>query len=154
MSLAPHFTMIEVVRSQTAAKQGIDNQLPSALRYNIGRTAQFMECVRALLGDDPIKVTSWYRCQMLNSAVGGTKTSMHPKGLAVDFKHSVLFLEEVYSRIAASTLPYDQLIIEGTRSNAEWIHLGLSEGEPRRDTMTADRDRIGGPMAYIRTAEG
>ena len=150
MTLAPNFSMTEVVRSATAADQGIDNTVPLALRSNVGRITEFMECVRWLLGDVPIIVTSWYRCQMLNSAVGGSKTSAHMKGLAMDFKHSVLALEEVFVEIRASRLPYDQLIIEGTQGKAEWMHLGLSEGEPRLEAMTADRDRIDGPMAFRR----
>lgn len=151
MALAPHFTMIEVVRSATAAKQGMDNTVPLALRYNVGRITQFMECVRALLGDQAITVTSWYRCQMLNSAIGGSKTSVHMKGLAMDFKHSVMALEEVFVAIRESSLPFDQLIIEGTQGKAEWIHIGLSEDEPRLMALTADRDRVDGPMVYRRS---
>ena len=150
MVLAPHFSMTEVARSATAAKQGIDNSVPLALRYNIGRIAEFMECVRWLLSDVPIIVTSWYRCQMLNSAIGGSETSAHMKGLAMDFKHSVMALEDVFDEIRASKLPYDQLIIEGTQGKAEWMHVGLSIGEPRLEAMMADRDRIDGPMAYRR----
>ena len=91
---------------------------------------------------------------MLNSAVGGSQTSAHMKGLAMDFKHSVLALEEVFVEIRASKLPYDQFIIEGTQGKAEWMHVGLSIGEPRLEAMTADRDRIDGPMAYTRMIEG
>ena len=152
--LAPHFSMVEVVRSATAANQGIDNQVPLPLRYYVGRMAEFMECVRMVLGEDPISVTSWFRCQMLNSAIGGSRTSAHMKGLAVDFVHSVLSLEEVFSLISKSLLPFDQLIIEGTQGKAEWLHVGLSEGEPRGDILTADRDRIDGPMAYKRVIAG
>ena len=151
MALSPHFSMVEVVRSATAARQGIDNKIPLPLRYNIGRMVEFMECVRTLLGEDPVHVTSWFRCQMLNSAIGGSQTSAHMKGLGVDFKHSVLSLEEAFTQLAASLLPFDQLIIEGTQGRAEWLHLGLSEGEPRGDVLTANRERIDGPMAYRRT---
>jgi len=152
--LAPHFTMVEVVRSHTASEQGIDNTVPLSLRYNVGRMAQFMECVRWLLGDVPIRVSSWYRSQMLNSAIGGSKTSAHVKGLAVDFEHSVMALEEVFVEVQASGLPYDQLIIEGTQGKAEWLHIGLSEGEPRLEALTADRDRVEGPMVYRRVLAG
>lgn len=154
MTLAPHFSMAEVTRSATASARGIDNSVPLGFRSNIGRTAQFMECIRALLGGDPIRVTSWYRSPSLNVAVGGSESSVHPKALAVDWQHSVLDLGEAFARIADSALPFDQLIIEGTADGAQWIHVGLSEGEPRRGAMRAQGDRLGGPMTYTRIAEG
>ena len=154
MSLAPHFSMAEVTRSATASAKGIDNTVPLPFRYNVGRMAEFMECIRALLGGDPIKVTSWYRCPALNEAVGGSETSVHPKALAVDWKHSVLDLGEAFARIVESALPFDQLIIEGTADGAQWIHTGLSEGIPRRGAMQAQGERLGGPMTFTRIAEG
>ena len=154
MTLASHFTLVEVMRSGTAAERGIDNSVPLPLRYNIGRITEFMECVRWVLGDAPIIVTSWYRCQALNSAIGGSKTSAHMKGLAMDFKHSVLSLESVFDEIRQFGLPFDQLIIEGTRGKAEWLHLGLSEDEPRGDVLLADRDQASASMAYTRVMEG
>ena len=150
--LAPHFTMAEVTRSSTAKAKGIDNSVPIHLNRNIGRIAEFMECVRWYLGDVPIIVSSWYRCPTLNKAIGGSQTSAHMKGLAMDFSHSVLALEEVFVEIKGSRLPYDQLIIEGTKGKAEWIHLGLSEDAPRLEAMTASRDFTGGPMIFTRIA--
>ncbi len=155
MTLAPHFTMAEVARSSTAAARGIDNAVPLGLRYNVGRMAEFMECIRALLGGDPIHVTSWYRCDTLNEAVGGSETSVHRLALAVDWRHGVLELEDAFARIEAATLPFDQLIIEGTADGAQWIHTGLSkQREPRREAMRARGERLGGPMTYTRVAEG
>ena len=150
--LAPHFTMAEVVRSSTASEEGIDNTVPLALNRNIGRIAEFMECVRWLLGDVIINVSSWYRCEVLNKAVGGSKTSAHMKGLAMDFNHSVLALEEVFVEIKESRLPFDQLIIEGTQGKAEWMHIGLSEDIPRLEAMTANREWMEGDMTYTRVA--
>jgi hypothetical protein len=146
--------MAEVTRSATASARGIDNSVPLSLRYNIGRMAEHMECVRALLGGEPIKVNSWYRCPTLNTAVGGSETSVHPKALAVDWRHSTLDLEEAFDRVNASALPFDQLIIEGTADGAQWIHLGLSEGIPRRGAMRAHGAQLGGPMTFTRVAEG
>ena len=150
--LAPHFTMAEVVRSSTAKAKGIDNSVPIHLNRNIGRIAEFMECVRWFLGDVVINVSSWYRCPTLNKAIGGSETSAHMKGLAMDFSHSVLALEEVFVEIKESRLPFDQLIIEGTQGKAEWMHIGLSEDIPRIEALTANRGWDGGAMNYIRVA--
>lgn len=148
MPLAPNFTMVEAIRSATAATKGIDNSIPITYRYNIGRTAEMMECIRVLLGGEPIIITSWFRADALNKAIGGSKTSVHPKGLAVDWKPTITSLKEAFRVIAKSYLPYDQLIMEGTKDGAGWIHTGLSEKKPRRQVMQATGDKLGGPMAF------
>jgi len=150
MALSPHFSMNETIRSATAASKGIDNQVPLVYRYNIGRTAQLMEDIRALLGSHPLKVTSWYRSDTLNKAIGGSETSAHPKGLAVDWKPTVdgMNILDAFHTVAKSALPFDQLIMEGTKDGAQWIHVGLSVKNPRRQVMEAHGDKLGGPMAF------
>lgn len=148
MILSAHFSLEEVTRSATAAAKGIDNEVPLGYRYNIGRTAEMMEHVRALLGGEPIKVMSWFRCSGLNVAIGGSKTSRHMEGLACDWKHSRLDLREAFQRVATSFLPFDQLILEGTKDGAGWIHLGLSTGNPRLQVLLAEGDTLGGPMTF------
>lgn len=150
MTLAPHFAMSEVSRSATAAAKGIDNSVPLPLRYNIGRTAELMEHIRELLGGHPLKVTSWYRCEALNTAIGGSKSSAHMKGLAVDWKPTHLELRAAFSRVGTSAIPFDQLIVEGTKSGAGWIHIGLSEREPRREILSAFGEQLGGRMDFSR----
>ncbi len=150
MTLSPHFTMKEGVWSATASAKGIDNTIPQLLRTNLGRSAEFMECIRAELGSESIKVTSWFRCAILNQTIGGSKTSRHMDARAVDWKHATLTLEEAFERVADSRLPFDQLILEGTKDGAGWIHVGLSTARPRRDVMRAKGDVLGGPMAFTR----
>ncbi len=156
MILSPHFSINEVTRSATASRTGIDNAVPLGFRYNVGRVAEFMECVRALLGGQPIKVTSWFRCMELNQAIGGSKTSRHMEALAVDWKHGRLELAAAFEHVAESSLPFDQLILEGTKDGAGWIHLGLSTGDPRRQVLRAKGDTLGGPMKFtrVRIADG
>lgn len=45
-----------------------------------------LEQLRAMLGDDPITITSGYRCPKHNKEVGGAKHSQHMKGKAADIK--------------------------------------------------------------------
>ncbi len=145
--LAPHFTFEEVIRSATAARLGIDNAVPDELLGNIYRTAQFLEDVRALV-DSPIRVTSWFRCLELNTAIGGSRTSRHMVGLAADCQTVSTELEVAFDLIVASALPFDQLIIERTRDGARWLHIGLSENKPRRQVLRADGSTLGGPMSF------
>lgn len=151
--ISPHFTWAEVTRSPTAAAKGIDNSLPEELEGNARRTAEAMERVRAVVGG-PLQVNSWYRCPELNTAIGGSKTSVHPKALAVDFHPLAMPLAEAFRRIAESDIEFDQLIIERTNSGAHWIHFGLSDGLGRRQVLSAAGDTLGGPMHFERVLVG
>jgi zinc D-Ala-D-Ala carboxypeptidase len=135
--LSKNFTLEEFTDSQTAARKHINNAPPAQELVNLKRTAEVMEKVRTLLGDKPILVSSGYRSPAVNAAVGGSKSSAHMSGLAVDFscpgfgtpKHICKTLEP-----HMKALGVDQLIHEYN----QWIHLGLSAGAPRHMALTID----------------
>ncbi len=66
------------------------------IELNIIRLAQYMDKVRACLGNHPLIVTSWYRPAKENKRVGGAKNSQHLYGLAVDFKSNYLSPANIY----------------------------------------------------------
>jgi zinc D-Ala-D-Ala carboxypeptidase len=139
--LTEHFSLAEMTDSQTAARKGINNVPPanSQERKNLQRTAEVMELVRTLLGDKPILISSGYRSPQVNAAVGGSKSSAHMSGLAVDFscpgagspKHICKTLEP-----HMKNLGIDQLIHEYDT----WVHLGLRAADmtPRHQALTID----------------
>lgn len=133
--LSPHFSLQEFTASQTASREGIPNQPDAAAMTNLKRTADIMERVRLLLGEKPIIISSGYRGPQLNAAVGGATSSAHCFGLAADFTcpgfgdpHQVCKAIEPH----LSELEIDQLIYE----YSDWVHLGLSSGPPRHQTLT------------------
>jgi hypothetical protein len=133
--LTDHFTLAEMVASQTAARHGIDNTPPPAIIANLQRTAQMLERVRVVLGSKPILISSGYRSPTLNAAVGGVSTSAHTQGLAADFICPGFGSPiEICRKLMVSGLDFDQLIQEGT-----WVHIGLAaDGKrPRRELLTA-----------------
>jgi zinc D-Ala-D-Ala carboxypeptidase len=134
--LSLNFSLEEMVRSQTALRKGIDNT-PSLLviEHLKHLAAELLEPVRAELGV-PLHTDSGYRSMLLNDAVGGSPTSVHPLGLAADEIPIGMDLAEAFARIRArKDLPIDQLIIECNT----WLHIGAARpGEtPRREFMTA-----------------
>jgi zinc D-Ala-D-Ala carboxypeptidase len=137
MNLSDHFTVEELVQSQTAERRGIDNTPTDAIIANLRFLASRLEQVRALLGA-PILISSGYRCPALNQAVGGAANSQHMQGLAADLICPRMGTPvEVCRRIAQSDLAFDQLIYEYT-----WCHLGLGQrlgDPPRRHIMTLNR---------------
>lgn len=124
MRLSQHFTLAELTRSDTAIARGIDNSPGAVHLANLIRMAATLEDVRALLGGNPILISSGYRSPALNRAVGGSSTSDHANGLASDFTcpryGSVM---QVCEAIRDSRIRFDQLIYE--QGATEWVHLGI-----------------------------
>jgi zinc D-Ala-D-Ala carboxypeptidase len=141
--LTDHFTYEEMIASQTAARMGIDNRPDAAALKNLKRLCQVLERVRSGLGGKPLVVSSGYRCKALNTAIKGSSTSYHMKGLAVDFIVPSFGTPLQTARaIAAMDLEPDQIIHEYLR----WVHLGLSEAgdEPRGELLS-----IGSQGKYV-----
>ncbi|WP_333992690.1 D-Ala-D-Ala carboxypeptidase family metallohydrolase [Burkholderia orbicola] len=145
MQLTPHFTLEELTRSDTARARQIDNTPTPVAAANLRRLAQTLERARALLGGRPMQITSGYRSPTLNRAVGGVPTSAHAQGLAADFVCAGFGAPiDVARRLAATELPFDQIINEFSR----WVHIGLAADGvvPRRQLLTARK--IDGRTTY------
>ena len=119
--MTPHFSLSEFTASDTAARLGIDNDLPIELRENALKTLEMMERIRFHI-DAPIAISSGYRCEALNKAVGSKQGSDHTMAYACDFKAPKAGTP---FQIAASLAPVfkiigiGQLILEfGT-----WVHV-------------------------------
>lgn len=129
MKLTKNFTLREL----TKTNQKFDNTPNDDEVQNLIKTAVQMEAVRALLGNNPIAVSSAFRSERVNRAVGGSPTSAHRSGEAVDFVCPMFGnTAAVCHAIAKSGIPFDQLIWEGS-----WVHIGFRHnGKPRRQVMT------------------
>jgi zinc D-Ala-D-Ala carboxypeptidase len=131
VQLSPNFSLTELVYSETAERNGIDNTPPPEIMENLRRLARGLESVRALLGA-PLEISSAYRCAALNKAVGGSSASAHVQGLAADFACPAFGSPlEIAQAIQRSGLEFDQCILEYGR----WLHLSFSDA-PRRRLLT------------------
>lgn len=134
MQLTKNFTLEEMTASDASVRMGFDNTPNGEEIANLVRTAQVMEEIRSLLNDSPIHVDSGFRSALVNTYVGGAKTSAHLKGLACDFVVPAAASNfAVAVLIANSPIVFDQIILE-----YGWIHVGLAdEGViPRRQLLT------------------
>lgn len=128
--LSQNFSWREATHSNTAERLGLSNEPGEQERENIKRCALGMEAVRSILGV-PLRVTSWYRSPEVNRAVGGSPTSDHQTGWAVDFvplSHPCL---EAARDIIASPLLFDQLIYYPDGR----LHISFAPAM-RRDVLT------------------
>ena len=138
MKLSNNFTLEELTVSQTAARRGLPNTPPPNVVEELARLAAVLEQVRFMLGGKPIIVSSGYRSPELNAAVGGSATSAHMSGRAVDFTCPAFGGPwAIVNGLKDTRLPYDQLIYEFD----SWVHLGIApEGTaPRRQVLTIDK---------------
>lgn len=131
--LSPHFTLAELTVSQAAARRGLTNKPPAAVLAILRGTAKRMEEVRALLGGHPIVISSGFRSDAVNRLVGGSKTSAHTLGWAVDFTCPGFGTPaQVAAHLARHLRGYDQIIEEF----GQWVHVGFGPGQ-RGQKLTA-----------------
>jgi len=142
MKITEHFDSAEVLIGTSL------RTIPLSVIDNVTRTAMAMEGVRSMLGDRPVTVTSWYRPPDVNKRVGGSPTSAHPAGLAVDFKVKGLSPHEVVRALAphAASLGLDQVIEYSTH-----VHIGLG-AKNRGELLTANTDSTFKPWSSSEVA--
>ena len=131
MKLTNNFTLEEFIKSNTADELGINNTPNQEQLDNIKFMAEQLQLVRNAY-KQPMYITSGFRCEALNNAVKGSKTSFHKLGLAVDInqgsraKNKHLF--DLVKSLMKVGLLVDQLINE---QNYSWIHIGFKQVNPR-----------------------
>ena len=134
MYLTEHFTLDELTVSETAARQGIDNQPDALVLDNLRRLCATLEQIRQLVGA-PVLISSGFRTVELNAVIGGSVASAHTEGLAADFNVPGLTPAALAQRVADSNLMFDQLILEYD----QWVHLSVARGQQRRQLLTVRR---------------
>lgn len=144
MKLSEHFTLDEFVASETAARRGIDNDLPTALAATARETCEMLERIRSLLSklaqrDVSIIITSGYRSLALNRAIGSGDGSDHVRAQAADIKAPAFGSPlKVCTALAPhlSTLGIGQLIHEF----GSWVHVSTrTPANPVNRIITIDR---------------
>lgn len=141
--LSEHFSLHEFLKSDTAARLGLENIPDAAQLANLHQNAENMEAVRDVLGGVAIHVSSGLRVLLLNRAIGSKDSSAHVDGRATDFEAPAFGSPlKICRAIAASGIQFDQLIWEHT-----WVHIGWARaGEtPRLQVLTL---MPGGTYAY------
>ena len=134
--LSKSFTLQELVFSQTAAREGIDNTpSPAQIRAMRELCTKILQPLRDAVGM-PIVVSSGYRSPRLNKFVGGSLRRQHMEGRAADVVCFSLDTKQLFKRVLELKLPFDQLIYEGGRESV-WVHVSFDAKRARREIMTA-----------------
>jgi len=133
--ISRHVSYKEGVYSNTALRLGIDNTPNNEQLANMELVAEeVFEPLRLWIGG-PIKINSFFRSPNLNTAIGGSKTSQHCKGQAIDIDDTFgkATNAEMYHFIK-DNLDFDQMIWEfGNDDNPAWVHVSYVSAEKNRN---------------------
>ena len=149
MQLSKNLTLAEVTRSESAKRNGISNMPTPQHIENFKKLAEkIFQPIRDHFGV-PIRISSGYRSAALNKAIGGSSTSQHCSGEAIDIDMDGTSItnKQVFDFIK-DNLIFDQVIYEfGTDKNPDWVHVSYkSTGTQRKQVLRARR--VNGKTTY------
>ena len=136
MSKTPkYFKLEELLTSSTARQRSIENMPSWEVVEHLLELGFFLDELREAWGSG-IKITSGYRNEALNKAVGGVKGSVHQIGYAADVQPSNGKMKEFAAFVErwARNKNYDQIIVEKSKK-ATWIHIGLFNNDHKQRRM-------------------
>jgi|TARA_R110000796_G_scaffold17639_8_gene54158 hypothetical protein len=141
MNLSRNFTLLELTKSDTAVRKGIDNE-PNA--DQIDKLKMLCENILQPVRDHfgRVKVTSGYRSPELCAAIGSSVNSQHCKAEACDFECVGVDNAEVADWVKMNC-ETDQLILEyytPGQPNSGWIHASYIPYHPRAQYMRAYKE--------------
>ena len=142
MKLTANFSLLELTKSQTAERKGIDNTPSPEHQENLKLLCEsVLQPVRDHFGK-VVTISSGYRSPELCTAIGSKITSQHAKGQAADFEIFGVSNKELADYINEN-LEYDQLILEYWKEldpNSGWVHCSYSAGNKRKQYLRAYKE--------------
>ena len=142
MNLTENFSLVELTKSQTAERKGIDNT-PSTEHQ--GNLKSLCESILQPIRDHfnrVVSVSSGYRSVDLCVAIGSSTGSQHAKGEAADFEIFGVSNKELADYINEN-LDYDQLILEYWKEsdpNSGWVHCSYKSEGNRKQYLRAYKE--------------
>ena len=148
MKLSENFSLLELTKSQTAERKGIDNTPSAEHQDNLkSLCTAILQPVRDHFSR-VVTISSGYRSPELCTAIGSSIQSQHAKGEASDFEIFGISNKELADYIDQN-LDYDQLILEYWKEsdpNSGWVHCSYSQNHNRQQYLKAFK--INGSTKY------
>lgn len=139
--LTPHFSLEELTRTYEEELQEKNRAEGKLYKEQLKKLAEFAEQIRLII-DCPMVVTSAFRGEDLNKKLGGSPTSKHRFGEAIDFIPKTKSAKEAFTEIIISNILYHEIILE-KRGNGHLIHIAM--GEKRKKLYSPE----GGKYVFI-----
>lgn len=128
-----YFTWRELT---TTSQVGDNTPTPSARKRLRDLVQSVLDPFRRHVGV-PVRITSGYRSPAINAAIGGSNTSQHMRGEAVDLTIAGRSSREIARAVLASGVPYDQLI---WYTDSPHVHVSYRAGSNRGQVLSASRE--------------
>ena len=131
--ISENFSWEEFEASIEALEYGIDNTIPNEnIAMNIrSLVVNVLQPLRTAMGK-PLNISSGYRCNTLNKAIGGAKGSQHIRGEAADLiAPDPLLLAQMVQK---KKLPFDQMIL-----HSDFVHISHKFNQTERGQILYDK---------------
>ena len=140
--ISANISFKEATVSETATKLGIDNTpTEDHLEAMVTVAEKIFQPLREWC-NHPIRINSMYRSEALNKALGGSKTSQHRLGQALDLDSLGSKSNADLFNWVAENLNFDQLIWEFGNDDPKWIHISyVSDDTNRNQKLKATNHR-------------
>ena len=142
MKLSDNFSLLELTKSQTAERKGINNTPSIEHQENLKLLCtHILQPIRDHF-ERVVSVSSGYRSEALCLAIGSKTTSQHAKGQAADFEIYGLSNQGLAIWIHEN-LDYDHLILEYWKKedpNAGWVHCSFDDRVNRKQYLKAYKE--------------
>lgn len=142
MKLTPHFTLEELTHTDEKEFKQLNYDEGLKVKDKLIELAKFAENIRSII-ESPMTITSGFRCEQLNTKIGGSPFSQHRFAEAIDFIPLKMSAFEAFSKIMISGISYGQLILE-KRGVGYILHISL--GTKRQKLYQA---KVGGKYENI-----
>lgn len=152
--ITENFNLKELIHSNTAVARGIKNNPSAQHELNLVESVTHLwQPVRDMLGT-PMIISSGYRSPTLNKAVGGSSSSAHSYGYAIDFKSpafgdSIAIAKFLEKELKARKIPFDQMILEFPHTAGSWVHLGYKNGKGQQRGKINTAKKVNGRTVYL-----
>ena len=137
MKLSEHFTLGELTKTSYKTE---DENIPSRVAIeNLKNLCEnWLEALRQAQGpSEGIIINSGYRSPEVNKRAGGSATSNHLTGCAVDirvagFEQAIRYASILLDISDGTKQDYDELYIERNGAGRYWIHFAVRPKDNRR----------------------
>lgn len=151
--ISNHISYYEGTYSPTAVAKGLNNE-PSLNQLKAMRLVA-VKCFEPLRmwANVPLSINSFFRGKELNAAIGGSSTSQHCKGEAIDIDGKGKISNAKIFHFLKENVEFDQLISEfPVNGEPAWVHVSYSEMGNRGQILVASK--VKGKTVYTPYKKG
>jgi len=124
--ISEFLTYGDCIKSEYATRKGLNNTPTPEQIQNLMHLGKFIYDPLCEYFGRKIPITSAFRSEKVNKSIGGSSSSQHCLGQAIDLDLDGTN-RQIFDAIRNLKLPFDQLIWEfGTPDEPAWVHVSYS----------------------------